>query len=263
MRAAAVACDGDPRGVPGVGRARVRRRCRPPGRSCSRSPDCARRRGRRQARATLRARGLLPEERRRNDEPRRHARRSGSQPERLARACAIRDRMPLAGGSDSPRCDARRLARAARRTRDPARRRRCSCARRDRRADGTQRRGQVHAAAPCRRAARAHARKHRARRAGRAAAAEPRRLLPARARRRGGLCAGARARSAWRASAERNPRDLSGGERQRLALAIVTGDGTSAAGCARARRAHARHGSRRQGRARGGAAPPRRARARR
>jgi energy-coupling factor transporter ATP-binding protein EcfA2 len=43
------------------------------------------------------------------------------------------------------------------------------------------------------------------------------------------LSASALARAGLAAFAERNPRDLSGGERQRLALAIVTGDGESPA----------------------------------
>ena len=56
-------------------------------------------------------------------------------------------------------------------------------------------------------------------------AAEPERLPHPRARRRRGLRGGARSGRAWRAMAARNPRDLSGGERQRLALAIVAGEG--------------------------------------
>ncbi len=55
------------------------------------------------------------------------------------------------------------------------------------------------------------------------------------------------------ALADRHPRDLSGGERQRLALAIVSGDDGFPAAAARGglpRRADARHGPRRQGRPR-------------
>ena len=97
------------------------------------------------------------------------------------------------------------------------------------RADGTQRRGQVDAAAPRRRAARADAREAHAHRARGAAAAEPGGLLSARARRCRGASRRARAgppggagRSAIRASSR-------GDERQRLALAIVLGGEASQA----------------------------------
>ena len=96
---------------------------------------------------------------------------------------------------------------------------------RARRADGAQRRGQVDAAAPPRRPARADARARRGGRARRAAAPEPRRLPPARARRRRGLARRRSTRVGLAALADRHPRDLSGGERQRLALAIVLDGG--------------------------------------
>ena len=116
------------------------------------------------------------------------------------------------------------------------------------RADGPQRRRQEHAAAAREGAGRADARADRARRRGRAAAAEPGRLPDPRARRRRGR-AGRRSRARGsRAASDANPRDLSGGERQRLALEVVLGGGPTSRSSAR--RADARHGPRPQGRAR-------------
>ena len=102
-----------PRDVPAVGRPSARPRCRRPARSCSRSPACTRRRSASQARATLRAHGLLPDGER-PDRPRR------APPASLAPAVARAG----PGASASALRAARRLARAARRPGDPARRRR-------------------------------------------------------------------------------------------------------------------------------------------
>ena len=181
-------------------------------------------------------------------------------PGRSARAGRAPGRGASLGAPPEPGArPARRLARAARRAGDPARRRPRAAARRERRADGPQRRRQVDAPAPRRRADGAHARARAAGGTGRAAAAEPRRLLHPRARRRRGLAA-ALAAVGLAGMAERNPkRPL-----RRRAPAPRARDrhrrrGEERSGRARARRAHARDGPRREGRLarRSGAAPSR------
>ena len=208
-------------------------------RACARRPT-----GVRQARATLREHGLLPD----RSEPSRLAGRRGEH----RRQPAPR---PVAGGARRrpPSPAALRLRglwhELPRRPRDPARGRARACARRARRADGAQRRGQVHAAASRRRAARAHARPRGA--PGRVAL-----LLqnpgdyfihervgeeaPAQALAQVGL-------------AERRAAQPARPLRRRAPAARARDrDRRRAAGRARARRAHARHGPRRQGRARRG-----------
>ena len=111
----------------------------------------------------------------------------------------------------------------------------------------------------------ADARADRARRPGRAAAAEPGRLLRARARRAKSSRPRRCRRRAWRSwpSATRAtcPEASASGWRSRSSRR--DGDSGTTPGGARAGRAHARHGPRGQGGARAGAAPPRRARDRR
>ena len=236
-----------PARLPALGGRRTRPRCRRPARSCSRSPGCSPAPvGVRQARATLRAHGLLPEA---------SAQRAGR------RAAARRGRARQA--------PARRGASAARAASCAACGTSCATARRScaaSRCSSTA--GETVALMGRNGAGKSTLLRHaaglleptrgrdRARGARRAAAAEPGRLLHPRARRAGGLASGRSRRPGLEALAARNPRDLSGGERQRLALAIVDRR-RGAAGGARAGRADARDGSRGKAELADGAAPAR------
>ena len=191
------------------------------------------------ARATLRAHGLLappgPPRAEATPPRRRRPRRPGGR----ARSTAGAPRWPSATSGTSSRAAAA-ILRAVDLEVAP---------RRARRAHGPQRRRQVDAAAPRGRPAGAHARPRARRGPRRPAAPAPRRLPAARARRRRGARRGAARASASTHHADRHPRDLSGGERQRLALAVVLGD-DEPAGRGLPRRADARDGPRRQGRSR-------------
>ena len=197
-----------------------------------------RRRASSAARAALRSARPAPGRRRGSRRRRRRTRRDRRRRRRRARRA--RAARSTASGTS---CDAGRRSCAASRSTS---RRASGCA------DGPQRRGQVDAAAPRRRADGAHPRQGRAARAGsRCCCRTPpttwctRRVAPR--RRPAALAAVGLGGPRF---ADRHPRDLSGGEKQRLALAIVLGDRSGEPpGGGVPGRADARHGPRPQGRA--------------